>query len=322
MIFRRAVLVVATSLLLLLSGSRAQAQGARGAILSSEIRFDASAGYRLRTTRSGRRVEVALRGVDASLKPVSKRLVVHRGGPLVSALAARNGTLLVALAGERAGRPFVRFSLVASKKASGKPGVLGVVKRIDATALRVAGKGSPANVVACADPDGFTVLWQEQWIVGNNLNARPEARTYMARIAPDGSWLQKPKVVAVPWAFGAIVHNGAGYHLALFYDLGQASQTRLCFVTLSPQGQPQQHPWFATKPQLIDEVQLMAIKGGVVAYYRGGPKGGKLRSVRATATGQWGNVSKPSTDHGSIANHVDFALRRDNKRRVSFVLER
>ncbi len=321
MLFRHAILVSTTLLLLLLSGSRAQAQ-AGAAIVSSEIRFEAGAGYRLRATRSGRRFVVALRGVDASLKPVSRRLVLHRGGPVISALAARSDALLVALTGERSGRPFVRFALVALNKATKKAGAFGKVKLVDATSLRVAKNGSPATVVACPDPDGFTVLWQEQWMVGNNLRARPEARTYMARIAADGSWLQKPKVVPVPWAYGAIAHNGAGYHLALFYDLGQPGQTRLCFVTLSPTGQPQQHPWFATKPQLIDEVQLMAIKGGVIAYYRGGPKGGKLRSVRATAKGQWGSVSKPSTDHGSIAGNVDFALKRDMKGRVSFILER
>jgi hypothetical protein len=279
-----------------------EAQPAGGAPLTSDVRFAGAVGYRLQTSTDEKgQVSVALTRVDAKLAPSGQPLELHRGARVRTALGVRPDAVLAALV-QSGLRPTVRFSLVRLGP-DGAPQAKPLT--LDATSRRTANDSAPTAVVVCPDPDGFTVLWQEQ----STRDVRGEARTYLGRVSADGRWLSPATVVPIPWALGALVRSGAGYHLAVYYDGSRPDQTRLCFVTLNLAGQPEQHPWWATPPEMIDEVQLLATGAGVVAYYRGGTQGTSLRSVQVTTPGQWGTEPPPPTDHGSIAAGEDYSLR-------------
>lgn len=244
----------------------------------------------------------------AAKKTGGVRLVTSAGqvrlpgdGFVRTAMAVREQQVLVAVA-QGGARPSVRLALV-ELGADGAPGQPRVI-----VAPRQAQAGyRPAAVVACADPQGFTVLWQEQRL--DAQGGRPDARSYLARLDPKGNWLVKPKTVAVPWALGAIVHNGKGYHLALYFDGGGAAHTRLCGVTLSAAGQPEQHPWWASAQLAIDEVQLVRLGGSIQAFFRGGSSGSELWSTELTTPGQWGAEPGAATSRGTVGAAEEFTVR-------------
>jgi len=233
-------------------------------------------------------------GTTSQTRPIQ----VHEGPAVVTAVATRGNTVLVAMVHAGA-RSFARLVLADI----GPDGRLAAREAIDAP-RRNDGDFAPASVVACPDPEGFTVLWQEP----SARDPRSDVRTYMARIASDGSWLQRPAVVEVPWALAAIAHNGHGYHLALYFDT-EAGVTRVCLVTLTAAGVPEQHPWWASAAGPTDEVQLAVRGDRVLAFYRGGPGGDRLLSADVTAVGQWGAEPGAARAQGEIRRDQEFALR-------------
>jgi len=281
-------------------------------VVASQVRFAGEHGYRVVTTVSAKgKPRIVVQAVSANLEPVGKPVELA-GGAATTALAVRDDAVMVALLGGGA-QPRVRMALLA---VAADGSLQGPAKMVDATARRTDKTFSPTSVVACADADGFAIVWQE---IKLSANGRPDARSYMARVAPDGSWLMQAAVVSIPWALGEIASNGAGYHLAIFFDGAQPGQTRLCMVTLSAAGKPEQHPWWISQPELIDEVQLIPIPGGVRAYWRGGNDSTALRSVQVTSVRQWGKAPETHTDHGRIRLRNDFALRLDASRKVQLV---
>lgn len=230
-----------------------------------------------------------------TLSARSRTAELARGGFIRTATAVRGSRVLVAMV-EGGTRPAVQLALVeiAADGAAQQP----IIIRVPRSAGR---RTAPTSVVACADPQGFTVLWQEQ----GGLEAR-DAVTFMARIDDTGRWLAKPTEVAVPWALGAVAHNGDGYHLAIFFDGSRPDQTRLCAVRLTAQGQPREHPWWVSSPQLIQEVQLMHTAGRMAAYFRGGPDGSVLQSTDITAVRQWGTSPPAPSSHGRLSATEEF----------------
>jgi hypothetical protein len=216
---------------------------------------------------------------------------LHRGPLVLSDLSVGHGRVAVTLV-HPGRRPFVRVAVV-PLDGSAAPEPLEVP----------AGQGglAPTALVSCADPEGFTILWQEQ---GGNM----DVRAYMGRVAADGRWLRRPAAVNVPWALAAIAHNGRGYHLGLFYDGARPTDTRLAMVTLSDAGVPEQHPWWATSPQRIDEVQLVAAEGRIEAFFRG-RTGDGLSSADVTAVGQWGRDPGNERRRSELAPTEEFAVR-------------
>ena len=159
----------------------------------------------------------------------------------------------------------------------------------------------PSTVIATPDADGFTVLWQA--LAANDLRG---ATTVMMRVRADGSWIDRPREVAVPWALADIAWNGRGYHLALYFDGQGPSETRLSMVTLSADGAPEQHPWWASQPGLVDEVQLVRAGDRIVAVYRGGREGTELRRRDVTDVGQWGGNVAPGATEGRITRAEEY----------------
>jgi len=281
-------------------------------LVASQVRFAGERGYRVVTMVSPRgKPRIVVQAVNASLEPVGKSIDLP-GGAATTALAVRDDAVMVALLGG-GGQPRVRMALL---PVAADGSLKGPAKLVDATARRTDKTFSPTTVLACPDGDGFAILWQE---IKVRQNGRPDARTYMARVAPDGRWLMPAVVVSVPWALGEMVYNGAGYHLAIFFDGAQPGQTRVSMVTLDAAGKPEQHPWWVSQPELVDEVQLIRIGGGVHAYWRGGTDSTSLRSVKVTSARQWGQAPEAHTDHGRLRLGDDFALRLDASRKVEVI---
>ena len=133
----------------------------------------------------------------------------------------------------------------------------------------------------------------------------------MVRVKPDGALLMQPTAVPIPWSLGAIIDDGRGYTLAVNYDGAAPNQTRICFVTLSRTGQPEQHPWWGSRPDVVTDVQLVLVGGKVNAVYRGGASGGSLLGVVADKDkGAWGVEAAASRPLATgLATTAPFAVR-------------
>jgi len=233
------------------------------------------------------------------IEPSSAQETELYSGPAVRAdVAASPEAVLVAMV--HAGpRPFVRLLLVPMN--AGAPS--GAPRQIDVP-RRGAEQYLPDAVVACAEPGGFAVLWQEL-----SVSDGTAARTSLARVTSAGQWTAEPRVVEVPWALGAMAWNGSGYTLAVYYTLGSPDQTRICGVTLSPAGQPQQHPWWASPAERIGEVVLVVASGGMTAVYRGGPAGQDLRAIDLGQPRSWGVEPPSPASRGPIGPGEVFGVR-------------
>jgi hypothetical protein len=289
---------LACALILLLGPRAAWAQTAsRATRTTTFLRFAGKTEILIRSRWSKpARGNAATASVELELGGSKKPVELYKGKTVRADVATRPGSVLVALIHGGAA-PTIRFALA---DVSGKNPKLASVKVARPTDT----ERRPASVVACGDPQGFTVLWQEESIRDPNA----DVKTYFCRVAPDGTLIEKPRLVAVPWALAGLVHNGHGYHLGLFYDGAQPGQTRLAMVTLNDKGAPEQHPWWATAPGDLADVQLVAVGGRVTAFFRGGPSAEDLESTDVTAVGQWGREPAAAARHGKISGET-FGVR-------------
>jgi len=202
-----------------------------------------------RATRGERRGTVTLERRDAAGAPRGAALTVYEGPAPLSAFAVRAGSAGVVLWRSGA-RPFVKLAIVdlgapevaralANRAQIAGPAVnarAGV--RVVNLPRRAPRRYEPLSAVVTADAvgDGFAVLYQE-------MGPTPEAEAHSTLAVVTRAGRQSVRVVPVPWSLGAIGDAGDRYVLVVRYDGGSAETTRLCFVTLSREGQPQQHPW-------------------------------------------------------------------------------
>jgi hypothetical protein len=99
-----------------------------------------------------------------------------------------------------------------------------------------------------------------------------------------------------------------GDGVAVNYDGAAPNQTRICFVTLTRDGQPEQHPWWGSRPGVVEEVQLLSVAGKVTAVFRSA--GALLSVVADKTTGQWGKEANPSRTVGTgLQPGAPYALR-------------
>lgn len=272
--------------------------------------------YHLRTRwaagRSGRTAEITLQALSRDHRPLARAGRLYRGPAARAEIATRSHGFAVVLYRGGSQGQFVRVIVRHVVPPGG-----GVVQPETIELPRPAGADwAPTNATICATPDGFTVLWQEE--PAGPTQAR-RARSFMTRIDGGGRVLEPPREVPIPWGFGAIAWNGNGYHLALFYDGQQPGQTRLSLVTLSPHGAPEQHPWWISDPQTVDEVHLVPSSPGMVVVYRGGADGTTLRTVHASSIGQWGGATPPTRDLGRLESSTPFTERVTSPDRIEVV---
>ncbi|UJR79307.1 hypothetical protein [Sandaracinus amylolyticus] len=249
--------------------------------------------------------------VTASLG-AARPLVLHDGATVRTAIGGdRDALLVVAFHGGE--RPFVRAHLT---RVDGGALIAGPSLELarDEAARRPTLR--PAAALVATTPEGFTVIVQEQ----DTRDPNADVVTTMTRIARDGALIEAPRVVAIPWALGALAWNGRGYHLAVLWGgwgAQHAGTARVCLVTLSEQGAPQQHPWWASAFDSLSDVQLVRrADGAMVLGWRRGDALGVMAHVSSTPGG-WGAEPAPAIEVARIAPDAPFALQVDGERIVA-----
>lgn len=212
-----------------------------------------------------------------------KSKTIHKGA-CGGTLIAGHGKVIAALTVDHGKKPFRVWTID-----DDKPGKATLVKRPGNR-----NEDYPFVVVGTATPDGFTVFFQE--IQTDDPSA---AHTYMLALDKDGKPDGDAKEIAVPWALADAIWNGGGYHLALIYS-GDQRGMRLSMVSLSEQGQPQQHPDWASAGGFISDVHLVRDDETIYAYYRGGTSGDRLERGDVTKIGNWGSEPPKAKDLGKI----------------------
>ncbi|AKF08085.1 hypothetical protein [Sandaracinus amylolyticus] len=250
--------------------------------------------------------------VTASLG-AARPLVLHDGATVRTAIGGERDALLVVAfhGGEHA---FVRARL--ARVVEG--GALSAGPTLELSREHAARRPTlrPAAALVATTPDGFTVLVQEQ----DTRSPDADVVTTMTRIAHDGALIEAPRVVAIPWALGALAWNGRGYHLAVLWGgwgTEHAGTARVCLVTLSEQGAPQEHPWWASTFDALSDVQLARRDdGAMVLVWRRGDALAVMAHV-SSAPGRWGAEPAPAIEVARIAPDAPFALQLDGERIVA-----
>lgn len=164
----------------------------------------------------------------------------------------------------------------------------------------------PMNLTATATPTGYAVFWQEV------PSTQPGAtwQTFEARFDARGAAEGASRALGrVPWPIAAAAFVGGRYFLALWFAPGgRPDQIRLAAVHVDLRGSPQEHPWWASRPGLIGETQLVVNGERVLAVYRGGSDGGQLLEVDVT-TGRWGQEPSAPRRRGRIGAMVAYGVR-------------
>lgn len=274
-----------------------------------------------RDARGERRGTVTLHRRDAAGAPRGGTVTVYDGPAPLTALAVRTGMAAIAL--WRGGaRPFVKVVLVdltatepsrtlSDRAAIGRAAVAVRAGVRLVTLPRRAPRGyEPLSAVIAPDAvaDGFVVLHEE-------MGPTPEAEAHSTLSVVLRNGRQTARVVPIPWGLAAIADAGERYILAVRYDGGSAETTRLCFVTLSREGQPQQHPWWGAPPDAVDEVQLVrtnaptATPATWAAVYRGGVGLRHIRAAPVDMAGSWGREAPAPRELGERAPGTPWATR-------------
>ena len=236
------------------------------------------------TTTFGKRASTRL--VIAGGKPVS----IFKGSA-VGTIVTGHGKVVVALATD-AKQPF--------RVAALDDGKLGTVHIVARPGRRTTDQ--PFAVAGTATPTGFALFFQE--VQTDDPSA---AHTYLVELDADGAPKGAAKEVPVPWSLAAAAHNGSGYHLALIYP-GEQGGMRLSMVSLTAEGQPQQHPDWASAAGFISDVHLDAADGKIRAFYRGGRAGDRILESDVTKIRSWGTEPPKARDHGAIGPRHALAI--------------
>jgi hypothetical protein len=225
---------------------------------------------------------------------------LYEGGGGAATIATGHGVWLVAYEVDAAREPF-RARVV---RRDGDGVTIGDEQRF----ARPGGRHDlPFAVAATPTPDGFSVFFQE--IQEDDPTA---AHTYLARLDPRGAGVGAPVEVPIPWSLAGAIWNGAGYHLALIYP-GAMDGMRLSMVSTTAEGQPQQHPDWASAAGIVTDVHLAKSGARILAFYRGG-SGERIFESDVTQIGNWGGEPPAATRHGAIGEGEAIVVRRDGER--------
>lgn len=173
---------------------------------------------------------------------------------------------------------------------------------------RPAARGhSPVGAAIAPMPDGFALFWQE----ADDTNAGAAYQTFVQRLGPTGEPSGEPQAVQAVWPLAAAAYmpETNRFYFLLFYGGGDPRQTRLCGVHIDATTlRPQEHPWWASRPGLIDEGQLFVRGNQVLALYRGGPEGDQLLEVDVSQGG-WAQEAAEPTARGALGGAGVFGAR-------------
>ena len=223
------------------------------------------------------------KGAGARLFVGKSKPVTLARGSSAGTVAIGHGRAIVAFGVSDAAQPF--RIVVVERGRAGKPvSIARPIKRHDL----------PFAVAATPTPDGFAVFFQE--VQADDPTA---AHTYLVELDDAGVASGPARSIEVPWSLAAAAWNGSGYHLALIYP-GDGKSMRLSMVSVSKDGEPQQHPDWASGPGFISDVHLVASGDKVRAFYRGGAGGDRLLESDVTTIGNWGSEPAKAKDHGAL----------------------
>lgn len=221
---------------------------------------------------------------------------VHDGGPAYAWAATNERGALVALVGASASVDVAFVPL-----AEGRPG------RVRRASIRRIGSDdrAPIGAAVAARPDGFAVFWQE----ASTSNPGAIYETFVADFDADGRAQGEAHRVQAPWPIADVVWlpGSRQYYFLLYFGGSDPRGTRLCGVHVDAQAQRNlEHPFWVSRPGLIDEARLIVRGDRVLAYYRD-----DSRLLEADVTqGSWGrDPASPPREHGGLAPDVAFGLR-------------
>ncbi len=222
---------------------------------------------------------------------------VHDGTPAFAWAAGGERGLLVALVGASA-TVEVRFVPIEG----GRPGA----PRRSAVRRLASADRAPVGAAIAPRPDGFAVFWQE----ASSTNPGAVYETYTARFDADGRAVGETQAVQAPWPIADVawMPTRNEYYFLLYYGGADPRGTRLCGVHVEPTRLANvEHPWWSSRPGLIDEARLAVRDGRVTAVYR---DDGRLFELDVTE-GSWGTDPPPTAAraHGPIAADEAFGLR-------------
>jgi hypothetical protein len=233
---------------------------------------------------------------SVEVRTAAASVTAHRGPPMSVWSSAGPRGVALALVGATLEVIFVPI-------ANGRPGA--PVRR---DIHRIAGGDrAPIGAAVATRPDGFAVFWQE----ASTTDPNEAYRTFLARFDPGGAPIEAEREVPAVWplADAAWVEAEQRYYFLLYYGTGDPNGTRLCGVHIDGATlTPVEHPWWASRPSVIDEAQLVVTDAGIVAVYRGGADGRHLLEANVTA-GNWGSDPSAPVDHGRIGSSDPFGVR-------------
>lgn len=175
--------------------------------------------------------------------------------------------------------------------------------------LPVAGAQSPhrpAGLVIAAEAAGFAIVLQEQ-----QSDPSADVLSTFARVGLDGAWQTAPHHVGIPWGLAALAAAPGGtYELAVLFGgwgQGQAGQARICVVSLSADGAPTEHPWWASANATLTDVRLAAGATGIDVFYRSTDD--VVRRHHFASDGSWGREPEAASVARRLRAGQSFFLR-------------
>ncbi len=243
--------------------------------------------------------------VDRRVRVVSgerTRAVPSSNGASAYAGASDDGVLLALV-----GRDSLRAVFVPLDD-----GVLGEPGRARRITRPARSGHSPVGAAVAPMPDGFALFWQE----ANDRNPGAAYQTFMQRLGRAGEPTGEPQAVQAVWPLAAAAYmpDSDRFYFLLFYGGSDPRQTRLCGVHIDAATlRPQEHPWWASRPGLIDEGQLFVRGDRVLALYRGGAEGDQLLEVDVTQGG-WAQQAPEPRRRGTLGGAGVFGGRLDGDR--------
>jgi hypothetical protein len=161
---------------------------------------------------------------------------------------------------------------------------------------------TPVGASIAVRPDGFELVWQEAPTVDPNAAWSTFDARFDARGRQVGASRAFPQV---PWPIADAGVLGGQLFLVLYFSGGMPNDTRLCAVRISDAGDALEHPWWASRPGNIGEVQLAIVGARAIAVYR---DGSELLEADVTAGG-WGQESPEPRRHGALGEGEIFGVR-------------
>ncbi|MBX3270135.1 MAG: hypothetical protein KF729_07730 [Sandaracinaceae bacterium] len=222
-----------------------------------------------------------------------QRVAVHEGAPRHAWAAGGDAGVLVVLLGVPLEAVFVPV----------EAGRLGAPRR--APIARPAGPDrAPVGAAVALTPQGFSVFWQE----ASTTSPTALYETYLAAFDRLGAPAGAPVRVHAQWPLAAVAWqpDRGQFFFLLYYGGGDPRGTRLCGVHVDPaQLRNVEHPFWSSRPGMIDEARLVVRDRRVVAVYR---DDGRLFE-RDVTEGAWGTDPPEARSHGPIAPSEAYGMR-------------